>query len=33
MLKDGYEGVSDVANRINLILGWSATSSTIDNFE
>ena len=32
MLDSGYEGVREVAKRLNFTLGWSATSGSVDNF-
>jgi len=32
MLNSGYEGVREVAKRLNFTLGWSATSGAVDNF-
>ena len=32
MLDSGYEGVREVAKRLNFTLGWSATSGAVDNF-
>ena len=32
MLNSGYEGVREVAKRLNFTLGWSATSGSVDNF-
>ncbi len=32
MLNSGYEGVREVAKRLNFTLGWSATSGQVDNF-
>jgi magnesium chelatase subunit H len=32
MLNSGYEGVLEVAKRLNFTLGWSATSGQVDNF-
>jgi len=32
MLESGYEGVREVAKRLNFTLGWSATSGSVDNF-
>ena len=32
MLASGYEGVREVARRLNYTLGWSATSGAVDNF-
>jgi len=32
MLNSGYEGVREVATRLNFTLGWSATSGAVDNF-
>ena len=32
MLNSGYEGVREVAKRLNFTLGWSATSDQVDNF-
>ncbi|QEY31871.1 magnesium chelatase subunit H [Synechococcus sp. RSCCF101] len=32
MLDSGYEGVREVAKRLNFTLGWSATSGQVDNF-
>ncbi|GCE65523.1 magnesium chelatase subunit H [cyanobiont of Ornithocercus magnificus] len=32
MLSSGYEGVREVAKRLNFTLGWSATSNQVDNF-
>jgi magnesium chelatase subunit H len=32
MLDSGYEGVREVAKRLNFTLGWSATSGDVDNF-
>ena len=32
MLDSGYEGVREVAKRLNNTLGWSATSDQVDNF-
>ena len=32
MLDSGYEGVREVAKRLNFTLGWSATGGAVDNF-
>jgi magnesium chelatase subunit H len=32
MVNSGYEGVREVAKRLNFTLGWSATSGQVDNF-
>ena len=32
MLDSGYEGVRELAKRLNYTLGWSATSAQVDNF-
>ncbi|MCY4360501.1 MAG: cobaltochelatase subunit CobN, partial [Cyanobacteria bacterium MAG APA_bin_95] len=32
MLASGYEGVRELAKRLNYTLGWSATSAQVDNF-
>ncbi|MFL0792182.1 MAG: magnesium chelatase subunit H [Prochlorococcus sp.] len=32
MLNSGYEGVREVAKRLNFTLGWSASSGQVDNF-
>jgi len=32
MLNAGYEGVREVAKRLNFTLDWSATSGAVDNF-
>ncbi|MFL0777010.1 MAG: magnesium chelatase subunit H [Prochlorococcus sp.] len=32
MIDSGYEGVREVAKRLNFTLGWSATSGQVDNF-
>jgi magnesium chelatase subunit H len=32
MLNSGYEGVREVAKRLNFTMGWSATSGSVDNF-
>jgi len=32
MLASGYEGVRELAKRLNYTMGWSATSAQVDNF-